>query len=128
MQPRVRFAAIECLGTFSETYSGVFQKMYNRSVVPALIGVLGDATACDNVKGQAAASLVEFASPDHCTAKCMEPHLQACLASLFNVLATPAGGAVAALRGRPTFPESRHTRVQTVDFRRSVLGICIFSY
>jgi hypothetical protein len=94
---RVRFNAIECLAVFAETFPGVFQKMYNRSVVPALVAVLQDTGACDKVKGQAAAALIEFANPESCTAKCMEPHLQSCLGALFNVLTSQAGGQPASI-------------------------------
>jgi hypothetical protein len=96
-QQRVRFGAITCLAVFSEVYPGVFQKMYNRTVIPALVSVLQDPGACDKVKGEAASALIEFAAPESCTAKCMEPHLQSCLGALFNVLTAQSGGQPASI-------------------------------
>ena len=112
-QQRVRFAAVECVAIFADEYPTVFQRMYSRTVVPAMIAVFGEGS-CDKVKGHAAAAMCNFANPESCSSTALEPHMDGLLSQLCALLTAP--GSSLATQEQALMAVSRIAEVAEADF------------
>ena len=80
--PRVRWAAINCVGQMSTDFGGVLQRKYHAMVVPALVSAMDD--SCHRVRSHAAAALINFC--DEASASAVTPYLDALVAKLMALL------------------------------------------
>lgn len=84
--PRVRFAAVHCLGRLAEDFKGKFQPKHHAQVVPALVSLLRNGAECERVRGHAISAVCSFADEDNCPASALTPYLQPLLEALFATL------------------------------------------
>lgn len=89
--PRVRFAAVHCLGRLAEDFKGKFQPKHHAQVVPALVSLLGNGAECERVRGHAISAVCSFADEDNCPASALTPYLQPLLEALFATLQQGCG-------------------------------------
>ncbi|KAJ1723452.1 importin subunit beta-3 [Coemansia erecta] len=80
--PRVRYAACNCLGQMSTDFAPAMQEKHAAEVVPRLLAAMGDAHA--RVQAHAAAAMVNFA--EEASKTTMEPYLDALLERLLAML------------------------------------------
>jgi HEAT repeat protein len=80
--PRVRWAAINCIGQMSTDFGGTLQRKFHRHVVPTLIDAMDD--ACNRVRSHAAAALINFC--DEASAANLIPYLDTVVGKLIALL------------------------------------------
>mmetsp|Transcript_21921 Transcript_21921/g.43521 ORF Transcript_21921/g.43521 Transcript_21921/m.43521 type:complete len:1087 (-) Transcript_21921:464-3724(-) len=81
--PRVRFAALQCVGQLCSDFEPELQDQYHAQVVPALLTSLQDSAHPRNQR-HAAAALFNFIEP--CSAEVLDPYVNTILTSLLAVL------------------------------------------
>ena len=87
--PRVRYQAMETLGRFAALFPQQLEQLVTQ-FVPAVTAILGDTTACDRVRGHAAAALINLTNPENCESDMLtksgvlEPLLRALAEALQN--------------------------------------------
>lgn len=84
--PRVRWAAINCIGQMCTDFGPTIQEEYHGKIVPALIAVMDD-TANPRVQSHAAAAMINFC--DEATPEIIEPYLHQILGKLQSLLQSP---------------------------------------
>jgi hypothetical protein len=80
--PRVRWAAINCIGQMSTDFGGVLQRKYHARIVPALIRSMDD--GCNRVRSHAAAALINFC--DEASSSALTPYLDTAVSKLIALL------------------------------------------
>ncbi|KAK4532167.1 hypothetical protein CCYA_CCYA11G3024 [Cyanidiococcus yangmingshanensis] len=80
--PRVRWAAINCIGQMSTDFGGVLQRKYHARVLPTLIHSMDD--GCNRVRSHAAAALINFC--DEASSSALTPYLDAVVSKLIALL------------------------------------------
>ena len=80
--PRVRWAAINTVGQMSTDFGPGMQTSLHQVVMPALIGVMDDAS--NRVQAHAAAAVINFC--EHCDREVLKPYLQPLLEKLHGLL------------------------------------------
>ncbi|KAJ2366878.1 importin subunit beta-3 [Coemansia sp. RSA 2607] len=80
--PRVRYAACNCIGQMSTDFAPAMQEKYASETVPRLLAAMGDSHA--RVQAHAAAAMVNFA--EEASKTTLEPYLDALLERLLAML------------------------------------------
>ncbi|OQR78549.1 importin-5-like [Tropilaelaps mercedesae] len=81
--PRVRFAAINCLGQMANDFSPTFEKKFHATVLPRLCEILAD-NSHPRVQAHAGAALVNFF--EECPKKIMQQYLNMIAPPLASIL------------------------------------------
>lgn len=84
--PRVRWAAINCIGQMCTDFGPRIQEEFHAQIVPSLIAVMDD-SANPRVQSHAAAAVINFC--DAATPSLIAPYLQALLMKLRSLLQSP---------------------------------------
>lgn len=84
--PRVRWAAINCIGQMCTDFGPHIQEDFHEQIVPSLIAVMDD-SANPRVQSHAAAAVINFC--DEATPSIIGPYLHAILTKLRSLLQSP---------------------------------------
>jgi hypothetical protein len=96
--PRVRYAAIHCVGQLAVDFAGELHRVAHKEVVAAIGAAMGELNAgCPRLQSHAASALINFCHPEYCEAPMITDHVQLLLENLFNLISTDTSVSVKTL-------------------------------
>ena len=87
--PRVKFEAIHTIGRLASLFPSSVAELVE-TFLPPLTQLLGDAAACDKIRGHAASAMINLVNPENCEAEALTRHLEPLLTALVVCLQSAA--------------------------------------
>jgi hypothetical protein len=85
--PRVRYAAIHCIGHLAVDFAGELHRVAYDEVVAAIKAAMGDQNAlCPRVQLHAASALIKFCHPEYCEPGMLTDHVEPLLENLLSLV------------------------------------------